>query len=961
MRARVHALVVVRPDGRAPAAFHLRRTLQAVAAQTRRPDAVTVVLCGSDDALASVAASGSAGSAAVLTAPAGTSYATALAMAGDGEENGAAGAAVWLLAQDTAPEPEALARLVGALELAPSVAIAAPKLVRWDDRTEIASLGVSMTRYGRAVGLADGELDQGQRDGDEDVLGADVRGMLVRAPEWRRLGGVDRALAGADEGLDLSVRARLLGARVSLVPTALVAVAGDGAAGLPIAGDATRRRRVAYATRRAQLQRRLAYAPAAVVPLHWLSLLPLALWRTILALVAKTPARVVPEWGATIVGLVRVDQVARARAGIRRTRAIPWSQLAPLRVSRAQLRERFDADAGDVTAGQSVVRSDLRFFTGGGAWAVLAALLLSIAAFPALLAWPVLGGGALQPLRATVAQLWGDAAYGLRGTGLEGATPADPFAGVIAVIGSLSPADPSRALVVLWILALPLAVLGGWFAATRVTERPLLRIVAGVAWALAPTFLAALVDGRPTGVLVHVLLPWAFFAGSIAHRSWAAAGAASIVVAAVLACAPSLAPAVAVIWLGMIVLTAVVRGGRGLSRVLWLVVPALALAAPVVWRQVRTGNAWGLLADPGVTWAGPQVAASTRGRALLAAGFPTSDPGGWGALLHQWGSSAPTWWVPVLVAPIAVLALLAPFTQRWAAGIVLLVVSALGTATAFAVVGVAVASSADVAVAIWPGAGLSLAWAGAVGAAIVFLDAGLAARLSAVRTVVALMVLAALAVVALPALTSGVRGTSLVTNGPASTLPAYVAAAGGQNTRVGTFTLVPLDSGAAASDVVWGGSEAVAGHSTIFATAPAPTPADHEVATLTADLVTTTSPDVVSRLAADGIAFVVLGPARDGESDQARALRLQASTALDQRDGLEQVGTTAKGTLWRVAPKVASRAELAEQSRSIAVVIAVLQIAVVLVAVLLAIPTRASRRAARHAPRIVGPYWQEGR
>ncbi|MDL9980339.1 glycosyltransferase [Microbacterium sp. ASV49] len=960
MPARVHALIVVRPDGRAPAAFHLRRTLRAVDAQSRRPDAVTVVLCGSDDTLAKAAASGSA---AVVTAPAGTGYAAALEIAGNhGPVEDGPGDAVWLLAQDTAPEPEALARLAGELELAPSVAIAAPKLVRWDDRTEIASLGVTMTRLGRSVGLADGELDQGQRDRDEDALGADVRGLLVRADAWRQLRGLDRALAGADEGLDLSVRARLGGSRVSLVPGALVAVAGDGAAGLPLPVDAGRRRRIAYATRRAQLQRRLAYAPGVAVPLHWLSLLPLALWRTLLALLAKTPGAVPPEWGAAVVALVRVDEAARARARIRRIRAVPWPQLAPLRVSAAQLRQRFGAEDDEAGGDHAVVRDDLRFFTGGGAWVVLAALVVSIAAFPALLAWPVLGGGALQPLRSTVAQLWADAAYGLRGTGLEGVTPADPFAGVVAVIGSLAPADPSRALVVLWILALPLAVLGGWFAATRVTSRPLLRIVVAVAWGLAPTFLASLVDARPTGVLVHLLLPWVFFAGSVAHRSWSAAGAASIALAGVVACAPSLAPAVIVIWIGMIVLTIVVRGGRGLARVLWLVVLTIALAFPLVWRQLRAGNPWGLLADPGVTWAGPQVAPTVTGRALLAAGFPTTDPGGWGQLLHQWGlTGAATWWVPILVAPIAVLALLAPFTQRWAAGIVLLVVAALGTATAFGAVAISVASTADTTTAIWPGAGLSLAWAGAVGAAVVFLDAGLAVRVRLVRTVAAAVVMAALAIVAFPALTAGARGVDLLTNGPVSTLPAYVAAAGLQNPHVGTFTITALDSGAAGSDVVWGESESLGAHSTVFSTALSATPGDREVAALTADLVTSTSPDAVARLAAHGIGYVVLGPDRADESDQARALRLAAATALDQRDGLEPVGATAKGTLWRVAQSVPGRAEPGEDAHRLSVAIAVVQLAVFLVALLLAIPTRASRRAARRAPRIVGPYWQEGR
>jgi hypothetical protein len=57
-------------------------------------------------------------------------------------------------------------------------------------------------------------------------------------------------------------------------------------------------------------------------------------------------------------------------------------------------------------------RGELHFFSGGGAWIVLGALLVSVLAFLSLLAWPVLGGGGLAPLRATVGQLWADAASG---------------------------------------------------------------------------------------------------------------------------------------------------------------------------------------------------------------------------------------------------------------------------------------------------------------------------------------------------------------------------------------------------------------------------------------------------------------------------------------------------------------------------------------------------------------------
>lgn len=941
MPARVHAILVVRPEGRTPAANHLERTLSALAAQTRPVDALTIVLCGSDPALTRLAAS--SGAEGVITAPAGTSFAAATALA----TPRLTGDAVWLLAQDTAPDPDALVRLAGALELSPPLVVAAPKLVAWDDRDAILSLGVSMNRYGGTVELAAGELDQGQRDGDADVLGADVRGLLVRRDAWTALGGLDPALGGADEGLDLGVRARLAGHLVSLVPAARVAVAGDGVAAM--ARGRRRARRRAFATRTAQLHRRLVYAPAPAVALHWLSLLPLALWRTILHLVSKVPYRVLPEWGATLLVMARPAAIARARRRIRSSRVVGWSRLAPLRVSRSEMRLRWESDVADPDA---PVRSELRFFVGGGAWAVLGALAVSAALFAPLLAWPVLGGGALAPLRQNVAQLWQDAAWGARPLGLDAIGPADPFSALVALIGTLSPGDPSRAFVVLWVLALPLAVLGGWFAATRVTESSMLRIVTGVAWALAPTFLASLTEGRPAGVLVHLLLPWLFYAACVAHRSWAPAGAASLLLVAVLACAPSLAPAVVVLWSAALVVVALVAG-RGVARVVWLLIPSAVVFAPLVWTQVRAGNPWGLLADPGIVYAGAEASATPLGRALLAAGFPTSDPGGWASL-----TGGPVWWVGLLVAPLAVLAVLAVLTPRWITASALIVIAVAGLATAFAAVGIAVSFDHSEPVPIWPGAGLSLAWIGLVGGAVVALDAGIPARVRVLRPVGALLALAALAVSVAPALTAQTAGPgtdrSVLTNGPVSTLPAFVAAEGRGSLDIGTIVLDPRSDGLRVQ-VVWGGSATLSGQSTVEATRTTADDQDVELAALAADLVTPSADDVVSRLAARGISFVLLESAPAGEDDVIRGTRLGAATSLDQRDLLDPVGATTRGDLWRVNTAITPRPALDDHRLGLQRLVAVGSLGVVLVALLLAVPTAASRRVARRTPRIVGP------
>ncbi|WHE35468.1 glycosyltransferase [Microbacterium sp. BDGP8] len=937
MPARVHALLVVRPDGRAPAAFHLTRTLAALRDQTRAVDALTIVLCGGDDRLRALAEE--SGAEVVIAAPSRTGFAAALRLASrrlDGD-------AVWLLAQDVAPEPQALQRLAAALETAPSVAIAIPKLVEWDDNTRIVSLGRSMTRFGAAVGLADGEHDQGQHDGTDDVLGGDVRGILVHTAAWRELDGLDDALAGADEGLDLGVRVRLAGGRVVLAPGARIAVAHDGVAGPPAPRTTGARARVTHAARVAQLHRRLVYAPPPVVVLHWLTLLPLALWRSVVDLVGKRPARIGPEWSAAVTVLVRLRAVARARRRIARHRRASWSQLASLRVSSRVMRQRLIEDQ---PAGDGPRRTELGFFSGGGAWAVLAALVVSIAAMPAALSWPSIGGGALAPLAANAARAWSEATGAQRPLGWEAVGPADPFSAVLAVLASFSPTDPSRALVVLWLLALPLAVLGGWFAATRVTERAALRIVGAAIWALAPMFLVALVDGRPASVIVHLVLPWLAFTAAGAHRSWGNAGTASILLAVVLACSPVLSAPVVIIWVFAVVLSMVLRGRRAAFRWLWIILPSLALSAPLVLARLRAGDPWSLLADPGVPWSGPRFADDVVGRFLFAAGFPADA--GWAAFT---GASGPVWWLLLFTAPLLALALAAAASTRRFVGIVLLTVAGLGVATAFAAAGLAVAIDGTTAIPLWPGAALSLAWIGVVGAALLTLDSVVPVR--AVRTVAAAIAVAGLVVAAVPTLTAHARDAAAVGRGETSTLPAFVAAEGANTPGLGTIVLTPTDDGVAV-DVVWGGSATLGGQSSLVTARTELTDADREAAQVAADLVADTANDVVGELRDHGVAFILLASNGDDESAAARSTRLAAATALGSRDGLDAVGSTDKGELWRLSGEVAPRADAPASARAFAAAAWSGIAAVFAIALLLALPTRGSRSASRAAPRLVG-------
>lgn len=930
MPARVHAIIVARPGSSARA--QLLRTLDAVRSQTAPPSAVTLVMCG-DATTARESEKVAETVEGIIEARATTSFAEAVELA---RPRVIDGTAIWLLAQDTAPHPRALERLTGMLERSPSAAVVAPKLIATDNEREIVSLGVTMTTMGRSVELAAGELDQGQHDGMDDALGSDIRGILIRG-EVRDALRPDPALAGADEGLDLGVRARLGGGRVVLAPGARISVSPDGPAALPT--GASRR---AYVRRLAQLHRRLSYAPAAAVPLHWLALLPLALWRSVTDLIGKRPESVIPEWAAALTAMLRFGAVARSRARIRSFRSSTWASIAPLRVTSSQLRRRLDDGHG--SEGGAV--SELRFFSGGGAWAVLAALVVSIVSFTTVLAWPTVGGGALLPLRETVSALWSDAAWGLRSVGVDVVGPADPFAAVIAVLGTLWPAAPSFSLVLLWILALPLAVLGGWFAATRVTDRAGLRIFAGVAWAAAPTFLTALVEGRPAAVLFHLLLPWLFHAAVVAHRSWGAAGAGSLLLAAVVACAPSSAPALALLLLVAIGITLGTAQFRGAIRLLWLPLPAAVMFAPLVFRQLAHGTPLALLGDPGMIWAGAQAPADAAGRLAIATGFPSVDLAGW----TLFASEPIAVWAPLLCAPIALLALASAVAPRWRAGIMLLVVTMSGMATAFLAVGITVSFTQGTPVPIWPGAGLSLAWIGVVGAALVTLDTAITLpRLRLLATAVAAV---ALVVCAVPALAAFHTGRSALANGPVSTLPAYVAAQAAGDRPIATLVLTPQNDGGLAVDVAWGASETLGAQSTMLTTAVEPQGTD--ITSLAVDLLSARDFDAPGELAAQGISYVLLAEVPGGEGDQARALRTTAVASIDQRSGFVHAGTTERGVLWRLEADVAEPEPLSSAQQGTARLVITLQLLFVFAALLLSVPTRASRRAARAQSRIVG-------
>lgn len=937
MYPRVTAIVVAHSGGP-----RLQRTLDAIAAQTRQPDAVIAVDCASTDDAARLLAD--ARPTHLLRSgeklPFGSAVSTAVRVL---PPTSSSDELIWLLAHDTAPEPEALQALLGALEVSPSVAVVGPKLVDADDAAFIREFGEAMTPFGASLPLVENELDQAQHDGLSDVLAVSSAGMLVRLPVWEALDGFDPALPTVDDGLDFCTRARLAGYRVTLVAQARVAVGGDGLAGPTLSRKWSVRRKLSGERRRAQLHRRMAYAPGwAVVP-HWLSLVPLAIVRSIVRLLRKEPGSVGGELGAAFRVAFSGLAVSNARRRLAKARTVTWTAIAPLRIPFAEVRRSRALKREAALVRQQGERQDLDFWGTGGGWTVLATLVIGIALFYPLASSTAITGGGMLPLNASVGQLWANLGYGWRDINLGFVGAADPFSAVLAVLGTLTFWQPSASLVGVWLLALPLAALGAWLAAARLTVRPTIRAFAGIAYALAPTLFIALQGGRPGAVLAHILLPWLFFAGLAARRSWTASATTALLAAATVACAPALIPALAVAWVA-----AIVFAGRRAARIVFIPLPAVVLFAPLVWQQLSRGAWLSIFADPGVVVDARQTPAWQ-----LALGFPDGTLGGWHAIAAElpFGTGAGNILVPILLAPLGILAILALFLRGTVRAVVALLVALAGFLTAVAALHVEVAVSGSTVAPIWPGSALSLYWIGLIGAAVLALSALRRGSLAP-----AWIAMFTLAIAAVPSAVATHDGQAAVSATDGRTMPAVVTAKATTQPRAGTLRITPQPDGGIEAEVVRGSGQTLDGQTTLSSTSRSLTSGQRELATLAGNLSSRSGYDASGELKRLGIDFVLLAPpaaalnekqaGAEPDTAASEATRTRAGVAMDANPLLVSVGQTTTGSLWafdRGTTVVPPAAQIPPDAGGIwRLIVLLVQGVIVGLTLLLAIPTTRS-------------------
>ncbi|MDC0773597.1 glycosyltransferase family 2 protein [Streptomyces sp. HD] len=530
---------------------------------------------------------------------------------------------LWLLHDDCAPEPDALAQLLRVVENEreldrEDVAVVGPKLRGWYDRRQLLEVGVTIANSGRRwTGLDRREQDQGQHDHVRSVLSVSTAGMLIRRDVFEQLGGFDRRLPLMRDDVDLCWRATAAGHRVLVAPEAVVRHAEAAS---------RERRTVDCVGRTAASPHKVDKAGAvytllvntrtAVLPWVLLRIVLGTVLRTLAYLVGKVPGQALDEIRGFVGTMLRPERIIAGR----RRRGNPV-------IDKGELRALFPPPGATVratveqVASNVVGRSDPEVAAGAGRHGsaiesgpggddadfleieqfarikriarkpgpvlFLALLLVSLIACRELLGGGALAGGALLPAPADSAELWSRYLDAWHPVGAGGTPSAPPYLAIVAMLASLLLGSTGLAVTILLVCSVPLAGFTAYFASRPLVESRLLRAWAAVAYAFLPAATGALAGGRIGTAVLAVLLPLIARAGvaasgltndSGARGSWRATWAYALLLTITTAFTPIVWPIALVLGLGLLAVRRTDITAYGLRFLAQFGVPLLVLA-----------------------------------------------------------------------------------------------------------------------------------------------------------------------------------------------------------------------------------------------------------------------------------------------------------------------------------------------------------------------------------------------
>jgi GT2 family glycosyltransferase len=892
---------------------YLKQTFLGLTAQTNPVDRIVVVNTSGQEIESPKGAQ-------VISLPTNTPLAASLRAAIDSTKSSPS-EWLWILHDDSAPEPTCLAELLAAEERNSLAALIGPKQVQWSDSRTILQQGLTLSPMGTPISLVSNELDQSQHDGMIDVMAVGTAGLLVRASVFEAIGGLDPKSPPLAADYDLSLRAKLAGHRVIVAPKARIRHAA-----LSLNGQRPRAwlsGSPKTAVRKAALHLRLAYSRIDLALLFWLLLPVITVLRVFWRFLQKRPDRIASELlaGTWAFFTVFARFSSRPKARQRDIRAIrnafdaTWSQVRSINRSRGEHEDAAHIQAAFARGEHELSASAAGKTFGedrGWLW-VFALLASSWAFFPTALA--SVGGGSVA-LGQNWWQVFTRAGASWQPIGQGFVAPSDPFNWVLLALASLSPAAPSLSITVLLFLAQALAFVAAYKVATLITPKTWLRTVFGLGYALWPSLIEARSDARIAAVIALVLLPWFVFAVARAaglgrsgsarslRQTWSWVGVAGLLMAAIGAASPILLVAL-LLGLAVVAFTRIRRFGY----LLWIPLPVAAIFTPLVWYlSVGLGQPLATLTDPGLPLADRT-------------GSPLELLLGQGWLANAY----------LLLAAVGLLALL---TKRWVLAAVMTLFAAALLALAYLHSSVEYANPVGGASDQWMNGSPStmLGAFGLVVLALVVL-AGEHAPVPLRKVLAVLLSVAAMGPLFWVSATAP-RNYDLRDD---RVVPWLLSAQAAEQENLQMLVIEPSSDGFAArwqpiSGIALEDSNVAYRYS--LAALNADNAAYGSLASLVADLVSANGTNLGKPLSESHIAFVLVPPSSSARSND-------LANALDSVAELDSAGSTEFGRLWRVNVPVAQAPSASKSPWSITKAV---QLSILIAFALLAIPTGASHR-----------------
>ena len=438
----------------------------------------------------------------------------------------------WILHEDSAPEPECLDELIQAAAVGKTIGAVGVKQMSWNG-SRLLELGIFATASARRLErIGDDDIDQGQHDGTSDVLGVGTAGLFISAEAYEAVGGFDAALGPFGDGLDLGRRLHLAGYRVIVAPKARVRHArvslysgldgasdtdhseptGDVSDALVDGGDATdgsfRKRRYA------QMYNWCKAVPALILPFLALWLLVWSPARALGRILTGRASLALPEIGALVSLIGATPRLLAGRARAAHSRRVPRSALRALETAPALLRKEpagVDEDEHGERIDPLVVAS-MRRYRFRSASTALGLLILT--ATLALMQWwgtaSGLVGGAWVSLPSSWAELW-EAAWSAWIPGGDGyAGGADPLTILMAILSApFAPMGitPGALATFLLVASTPIAAMMAWIPSRVLASSVRVRFLVSLAWSVAPSLLMSATHGVLAATLAHAAAP----------------------------------------------------------------------------------------------------------------------------------------------------------------------------------------------------------------------------------------------------------------------------------------------------------------------------------------------------------------------------------------------------------------------------------------------------------------------